>query len=156
MNNNDMTEFKSRRVSLENISVNLKTLLTDSECNICDEVEFNGITQGYNLTGVGVIIKLPESLQCKTDLMTEKLIGTSVNIIFNFESEGDNTYDAIGIILRADKPKTAGYDIFCAIEFEYLSSQTALIISRKLKEEEKLLKESGISRSNFFELKKEA
>ena len=152
------TEFKSRRVSELNAGVIIKFELT---CPEMDNtlLELEGITQGYNLTGFAALFRLPADLKDKSEIVMKSLCNSSISIRFNFDElkEKNNNYeDAIGSALRVDKPKTIGYDIFCAVEFEYLPAETSLLISKKLREEENMLISSGVSRANFFELKKEA
>ncbi len=147
-------EKKSRRVCGNNVTIKVQILITSDKGHDY-ELELKGITQGYNLFGLGANLKMPEEFYNRRDAFLELLNNSYITIKFDFP-EAKNSSQAIGVILRTGIPKMKEYDIFCAIEFDYLPPELSLIISKKLKVEDNELLNAGQIRENFFEIRKEA
>ncbi len=130
--------FNMRRVINLQRTVNVYGLFDDGlpkAVNCC----VNGLTQGYNFNGCGIIIKLNEELK---SVMPEDLnagfSGRQVRIDLGYDDFDDKDDLIEATVLRAGIPRTEGYDLFCALQFDFVPSKISRRISQELKKEDSL------------------
>ncbi|HPG29944.1 MAG TPA: hypothetical protein PKY81_04510 [bacterium] len=142
-----------RRVLKKNREIEI-AIAIDWNSGETETVSLKGTTQGFNIQGCGVIIKLPALLKSVCDDLIPHIVGKEVNVNFDYEDIEKKNNSICGTILRTGKPKTQGYDLFCAIQFDYVPPEISLRISKDLKDEFCDILQPAILKNNSFETRK--
>ena len=136
LDNNLSANFNNRRVVNSNRTVNIYGLFEDSFSR-AENKPINALTQGYNFNGCGVIFKLDNAgkKNASQDL-NEQFAGKQVRLNFCFDELNKGDDDMVeATVLRAGTPRTNGYDVFCALQFEFVPTKISMRISKELKNE---------------------
>ncbi|MBP7652365.1 hypothetical protein KA977_03015 [Candidatus Dependentiae bacterium] len=142
-----------RRVLNKNRSINLN-FMVQWNSGETESITIKGITQGYNLQGCGAIFILPNELKSVCEDLIPHIVGKEITLEFDYDDIDIKSNRICGTILRSGKPKTSGYDVFCAIQFDYVPPEISLCISKDLKQEFCDILHPVLLRNNSFEIRK--